>query len=82
VVRPVVSLGGGAYRIRTGGGGAGSWNTSLSWMLGGGVDVALSPKMIGELRIATNFQEELNSVHQNGHVGNLLVIGGGVRYNF
>ncbi len=80
VIRPVVSLGGGAYRIRTGGDGSGIWNTSLSWGLGGGVDLRLSPRMVGEVRVSTNFQEEINSVHQNGHVGNLLVIGGGVRY--
>jgi hypothetical protein len=82
VVRPVLSVGGGAYRIRTGGDGSGIWNTSLSWMLGTGADVVLGPKMTGELRIATNFQEELNSGHQNGHVGNLLVIGAGVRVQF
>lgn len=81
-VRPVVSAGGGAYRIRTGGDGSGLWNTSLSWMLGGGADVTLSPKLVGELRISTNLQEEINSAHQNGHVGNLLVIGAGLRYEF
>jgi len=81
-VRPVVSLGGGAYRIRTGGDGAGIWNTSLSWMLGAGMDVTISPKLTGELRITTNLQEEINSRHQNGHVGNMLVFGGGVRYSF
>lgn len=81
-VRPVVSLGGGAYRIRTGGDGAGIWNTSLSWMLGAGMDVTLSPKLVGELRVTTNLQEEINSAHQNGHVGNMLVLGGGVRYHF
>ena len=82
MVRPVVSVGGGAYRIRTGGDGAGIWNTSLSWALGAGADVTLGPKLTGELRITTNLQEEINSAHQNGHVGNLLVIGGGVRYHF
>lgn len=81
-VRPVVSAGGGAYRIRTGGSGAGIWNTSLSWMLGAGADLALTPRMTGELRVTTNLQEELNSTHQNGHVGNLLVLGAGVRYRF
>jgi hypothetical protein len=82
VVRPVVSAGGGAYRIRSGGAGAGIWNTSLSWTLGAGADLTLSPKLTGELRISTNLQEEINSAHQNGHVGNLLLIGAGVRYNF
>jgi len=81
-VRPVVSAGGGAYRIRTGGDGAGIWNTSLSWMLGAGADVTISPRLVGELRITTNLHEEINSAHQNGHVGNMLGFGGGVRYNF
>jgi hypothetical protein len=51
-------------------------------MLGAGADVALSPKMTGELRVTTNLQEELNSTHQNGHVGNLLVLGAGLRMQF
>jgi len=82
VVRPVVSLGGGGYRIRTGGDGAGIWNTSLYWMLGAGADVTLGPSLTGELRITTDLQEEIQSAHQNGHVGNLLMFGGGLRYNF
>jgi hypothetical protein len=81
-VSPVVSAGGGAYRLRTGGEGSGIWNTSLYWMLGMGVDVTLSPKMSIEFRATTQQLEEVNSGSLNGHVGNLLVIGAGLRFRF
>jgi len=81
-VRPVVSAGGGAYRIRTGGDGSGIWNTSLFWMLGAGGDVVVSRKLIVEVRATTQLLEEINSGHLNGHVGNLFLIGAGVRYQF
>jgi hypothetical protein len=81
-VSPVVSAGGGAYRLRTGGDGSGIWNTSLYWMLGAGVDVRLSPKLSIEVRATTQQLEEINSGHLNGHVGNLLVIGAGLRFQF
>jgi hypothetical protein len=81
-VRPVVSLGGGGYRIRTGGTNPGIWNTSLYWMVGGGADFTLGPKMIGEVRITTQQLEEVTSKFANGHVGNLLVIGAGLRFQF
>jgi len=75
----VVSGGGGAYRVRTGSTG-GIWNTSLYWMVGFGADVAVTPKMTLEGRMAVQELEELNSGHQNGHVGNLLVFGAGLRF--
>lgn len=81
-IKPIVSAGAGAYRVRTGGNGSGIWNTSLYWMLGFGADVVLSPKVTGELRMTTQQLEELNSGHLNGHVGNLLVIGAGLRFQF
>jgi hypothetical protein len=81
-VSPVVSVGGGAYRIRTGGEGSGIWNTSLYWMLGAGMDVSLSPKMTIEVRATTQLLEEINSGRLNGHVGNLFVIGAGFRFEF
>jgi hypothetical protein len=82
-VRPVLSVGGGGFRIRTGGRPPpGIWNTSLYWMAGGGVDFTVGPKMIGEVRITTQQLEEVTSKHVNGHVGNLLVIGAGLRFQF
>jgi outer membrane protein with beta-barrel domain len=79
-VSPVVSAGGGAYRIRTGGTGSGIWNTSLFWTLGAGGDVAVTRKMTVELRATTQLLEEINSGHLNGHVGNLFLVGAGVRF--
>jgi hypothetical protein len=76
----VASGGGGAYRVRTGGDGSGIWNTSLYWMLGFGADVAVSRKLTLEGRMTVQELEELNSGHMNGHVGNLLVFGAGLRY--
>ena len=75
----VASGGGGAYRVRTGDKG-GIWNTSIYWMLGFGADVKVSPKTSLEARMTVQELEELNSGHLNGHVGNLLVFGAGVRF--
>jgi hypothetical protein len=86
-VRPVVSLAGGVYRIRTGGGAPGIWNTSIFMVFGGGVDYTLSPKAVGEFRVSSQQLFEQNSQFRlpggasaNGYVGNLLVIGAGVRF--
>jgi hypothetical protein len=81
-VRPVLSAGGGGYRIRTGGTNPGIWNTSLYWMVGGGADFTVSPKMNAEIRITTQQLEEVTSSLANGHVGSLLVIGAGLRFQF
>lgn len=88
-IRPVASLAGGIYRIRTGGTNPGIWNTSIFMAFGGGVDYTLSPKAVGELRLSSqqlfeqNSQFKLtNGASANGYVGNLLVIGAGVRFQF
>jgi hypothetical protein len=81
-VRPVVSAGGGGYRLRTGGNGSGIWNTSLFWTVGGGVDFTLGPKMNAEVRVTTQQLEEVTSSIVNGHVGNLLVVAAGLRFQF
>jgi Outer membrane protein beta-barrel domain len=78
-VRPVVSLGAGAYRIRTGNKGAGIWNTSIYWMAGAGADMTLSPKVTGEARVMFNDLWEENSKFVNGHVGHLITVGVGAR---
>jgi hypothetical protein len=87
-VRPVISLAGGIYRIRTGDIGTGLWNTSIFMVVGGGVDYTLSPKAVGEFRISTqqlfeaNSQFKMQGQSANGYVGNLLVIGAGLRFQF
>ena len=78
-LRPVVSLGGGMYRARTGGGAAGIWNASLYWMVGAGVDATLTPKITGEARLMLNDLWEATSSHVNGHVGRLIMLGVGAR---
>jgi len=78
-VRPVVSLGGGMYRARTGGGAAGIWNASFYWMVGAGVDVTLTPKITGEARLMLNDLLEVTSPYVNGHVGRLIMLGVGAR---
>jgi len=85
----VISATGGIYRIRTGGGAAGIWNTSVFMAFGGGVDYTLSPKAVGEFRVSSQQLFEWNSqfhlpggASANGYVGNLLVIGAGVRFTF
>jgi hypothetical protein len=51
-------------------------------MVGGGADFTVGPKMNAEIRITTQQLEEVTSKLANGHVGNLLVIGAGLRFQF
>ena len=84
-VRPVVSLGTGLYRMGTGSKSV-LWNSALFWTASGGVDYTLSPRAVGELRLSTQqlyetfSQLKFNGQSANGYVGNLLVIGAGVRF--
>jgi hypothetical protein len=85
-VRPVVSLGTGLYRIRTGSNSP-LWNSAIFWVASGGVDYTLTPRAVGELRLSTQQLYETFSQLKwnggqsaNGYVGNLLVIGAGVRF--
>jgi hypothetical protein len=78
-VRPVISLGGGAYRIRTGSTGAGIWNTSIYWMAGAGADMTMSPRVTGEARLMYEDLWEENSSFVNGHVGHLIKLTVGAR---
>ena len=84
-IRPVASLGGGLYRIRSGSNSP-LWNSAIFWMASGGVDYTLSPRAVGEFRVSTQQLYETLSQFKgpsgsaNGYVGNLLVIGAGVRF--
>jgi hypothetical protein len=85
-VRPVISLGTGLYRIRTGSNSP-LWNSAIFWVASGGVDYTLTPRAVGELRLSTQQLYETFSQLKwnggqsaNGYVGNLLVIGAGVRF--
>ncbi len=84
-IRPVVSLGTGLYRMGTGSTSV-LWNSAVFWTASGGVDYTLSPRAVGELRLSTQqlyetfSQLKFNGQSANGYVGNLLVIGAGVRF--
>ncbi len=78
-VVPVISFGAGGYRIRSDDPGEVVYHTSLFWMTGVGADFALSPKLIGEIRIETHQLNEVSSPYGSGHVGSLTVVEGGVR---
>jgi hypothetical protein len=84
-IRPVVSLGTGLYRMGTGSKSV-LWNSALFWTASGGVDYTLSPKAVGEFRLSTQqlyetfSQLRYNGQSANGYVGNLIVIGAGVRF--
>jgi len=71
-VRPVVELGGGMYRARSGTVAQGIWNASFFFLGGGGVDVTFTPKVVGEFRIGNRQQFEWTSKHANGHVASLF----------
>ena len=81
-VRPVVELGGGLYRARSGTVAQGIWNASFFFLGGGGVDVTFTPKVVGEFRVGNRQQFEWTSKHANGHVASLFYFGAGVRARF
>jgi hypothetical protein len=82
-VRPAVELGAGLYRARTGGVGAGIWNTSTFFLVAGGVDATLGPKVIGEARFGTRQQwEETSKFNVAGHVASLFYFTVGARTRF
>ena len=81
-VKPVISVGTGLYRIRTGTVGAGIWNASIQFMVGGGVDITVGPTTVAELRLSTQQFFEMTSSHTNGYVGSLWLLGAGIRARF
>ena len=82
-VKPVISLGTGLYRIRTGSTiGSGIWNASFQFMAGGGVDITVGPTTVAELRLSTQQFFEMTSSHTNGYVGSLWLLGAGIRARF
>jgi len=76
---PVVSLGGGLYRIKSTDPGTVVYHTSLFWMAGAGIDYALGFRMQGVVRLERQQLYEANSQHANGAVGALTVVEVGVR---
>jgi len=76
---PVVSLGGGGFRIKSDDPRHLVYHTSFFWLVGMGLDARLSGSAIAELRVETQQLNELSSPYVNGYVGALTVVEAGVR---
>jgi hypothetical protein len=76
---PLVSLGGGVYRIKSTDARNVVYHTSLFWMIGAGVDYALGFRLTGTARLERQQLVEANSKYANGAVGALTVLELGVR---
>jgi hypothetical protein len=76
---PVLSLGGGLYRVKSTDPTNRVYHTSLFWLIGAGVDYPLGPRLQGELRLERQQLYEANSSHLNGSVGALTLLEIGVR---
>jgi hypothetical protein len=76
-VSPVVSLGGGGYRVKSGDDGQTVYHTNVFWSGGVGVDIGLSPTVTGELRFERHWLTDTGA--GGGHVGTLWPVSGGLR---
>lgn len=74
-ITPLVSLGGGGYRLKSGSKGQPIYHTNLFWAGGVGVDAAVSPRLTAELRVERQWMTD-SSV---GHVGTLWPVEAGLR---
>ena len=74
-VSPVVSLGAGGYRLKSGDNGQTVFHTNTFWSGGGGVDVVVSPSVIVEVRVERQWLRDT----KQGHVATLWPIAAGVR---
>jgi len=78
-VVPVVSLGGGLYRVKSTDRANVLYHTSIFWLIGAGVDYPLAPRLQGEVRLERQQLYEANSSHVNGSVGALTIFEVGAR---
>ncbi len=76
---PVLSLGGGIYRIKSTDPQNVVYHTSMFWLVGAGIDYALGFKLLGTVRLERQQLYEANSKYVNGAVGALTVFEVGVR---
>jgi hypothetical protein len=74
-VSPVVSLGGGGYRVKSSDDGQTVYHTNAFWSGGVGVDVALSPTVTAEARFERQWFRDTGF----GHVGTLWPLEAGFR---
>jgi hypothetical protein len=82
-VVPVVTLGGGLYRIKSTDAANMVYHTSLFWLIGAGVEWTLGPQLKGVARLERQQLYEANSSHPgaDGSVGALTILEVGVRYS-
>jgi hypothetical protein len=76
---PVLSLGGGVYRIKSTDPANVVYHTSLFWMFGAGVDYALGYRLVGMARLERQQLVEANSKYVNGSVGAVTLLEVGLR---
>jgi len=74
-VSPVVSLGAGAYRLKSGDNGQTVYHTNLFWSGGVGADVVVTLGVIVELRVERQWMRDTNQ----GHVATFWPLSAGVR---
>jgi hypothetical protein len=74
-VSPVVSLGGGGYRVKSSDDGQTVYHTNVFWSGGVGVDVELSPTVTAEARFERQWFRDTGF----GHVGTLWPLEAGLR---
>ena len=74
-ITPVVSLGGGGYRLKSGDNGRAIYHTNLFWVGGAGLDATVSPTVTAELRIERQWMTDSPA----GHVGTLWPVAAGLR---
>jgi hypothetical protein len=74
-ITPVVSLGGGGYRLKSGDNGRAIYHTNLFWVGGAGLDATVSPRVTAELRIERQWMTDSPA----GHVGTLWPVAAGLR---
>jgi hypothetical protein len=74
-VSPVLSLGAGGYRLKSGDNGRTVYHTNMFWSGGIGVDVVVTRSVILELRVERHWMRDSNQ----GHVATLWPVAAGVR---
>ncbi len=75
VITPVLSLGGGGYRVKSGDNGRAIYHTNVFWAGGVGLDAALSSTVTAEVRAERQWLTDRPA----GHVGTLWPVGAGLR---
>jgi hypothetical protein len=78
-VVPVVTLGGGGYRLKSTDASNIVYHTSLFWLVGAGIDYPLGSRVMGGLRLERQQLYEANSKYAKGSVGALTLLELGVR---